>query len=120
MQLRFLNGKLILLRNRVKVLEVLFTLLAQESIAHVAVDEVDGIADLEEVGYQPSFTRLAASVSTKLDPTIDPLSYLCQNLASTLRLRPQLEGAIISGFQDPQQASNLSQQIREKASGVQR
>ncbi|KAJ3326996.1 Exportin-2 [Kappamyces sp. JEL0680] len=89
------------------------------SLANETFDEVDAAIDLEEAGYQPSFARLTASVSKKVDANIDPETYLLQNLAQAMRTNPQMEGWIQNGL-EASQAAALLQKLRGSVAAVQR
>lgn len=56
------------------------------------VDEYD-IADLEEKGYQPSFTRLAG-MAKQANLQVDPEAYLIQSLTGALPQNPKLQQVI--------------------------
>lgn len=84
------------------------------------VDEVDAVVDLEETGYQPSFTRLASTGLKKGDLAVDPETYLIQSLTMTLQKQPQLEGAIQNCGMSPEKVDGLMKRIRANVTGVQR
>ena len=77
--------------------------------------DIDLIGELEEVGYQPSFIRLASSASKKAEINVDPEIFLVQSLALTLQANPQLESVINNGLA-PETATSLLLRIKNSAS----
>ena len=89
------------------------------SLSTLDVDEVDAVGDLEETGYQPSFTRLASTGSKKSDIAVDPETYLVQSLAGLLSKNPHFENVIVNGGSLSQEKANeLLVKIRSVGSGV--
>ncbi|KAJ3273693.1 importin-alpha export receptor [Terramyces sp. JEL0728] len=60
----------------------------------VTAEETDLVADLEEAGYQPSYSRLASGAVKKQDLNIDPETYLCTSLIALGQKQPKISQAI--------------------------
>jgi hypothetical protein len=85
------------------------------SLATNITAEADPIGELEDIGYQPSFIRLASSASKKVEIDVDPEVFLVKSLASTLQVHPQLESVINNGLA-PETASSLLLRMKNAAS----
>ena len=89
------------------------------SLSTLVVNEIDGVGDLEETGYQPSFTRLASTGLKKNDLAVDPEVYLAQSLAGLLSKNPQFENIIMNGGGlAPEKANELMIRVRSVGTGV--
>jgi hypothetical protein len=67
----------------------LHALLTLFQISIPSLDEQDIVADLEETGYQPSFTRLA-TIQKKSTLQVDPQEYLATCLMQLAPQQPQI------------------------------
>jgi hypothetical protein len=57
------------------------------------LDDADLVADLEETGYQPSFTRLA-TIQKKPTLQVDPQEYLANSLITLASQQPKIVSAV--------------------------
>ncbi|KAI8901692.1 Cse1-domain-containing protein [Globomyces pollinis-pini] len=73
-----------------KLIEGLMNLL-QAPANYVVAEEVDVVGDLEEAGYQPSFTRLSATPPEHTAIQIDPQQYLAQSLLTLCTAQPKIQ-----------------------------
>jgi hypothetical protein len=91
------------------------------SLSSLVVNDIDGVGDLEETGYQPSFTRLASAGLKKNDIVVDPEIYLTQSLAGLLSKNPHFENIIRNGGGLPaEKANELMMKIHSVGVGVSR